>query len=56
MWVLILSLASPYRSEPVALATASGFTSYNSCAKAGEIYERQHGGEARFARWSCVKQ
>jgi len=58
IWILILSLASDgYRSGGTAITSMSGFSSYASCAKAGETVSKQHSGSRQQTvdvRWSCV--
>jgi len=60
MWILILSIVfDGYEAGGAGVYAQPGFTSYESCQKAGLVYEKQHGtarnGET-YARWSCVQK
>lgn len=53
MWILILSMAIWPKS--VAVTTQPDFESYAACAKAGEVFIKQHRRDAYAdAKWSCV--
>lgn len=62
MWILILSLVG-YRIESgIAVTSVGGFQTYAACARAGEVYARQHSKDNSHGnstittgRWSCVK-
>lgn len=59
MWILILSLVGYGTGGEKVAITTHEMTSYERCAKAGEMFAKQHGWKETSrvdAKWSCVKK